>query len=58
MMEQELRGVVDTRVTRFKVYGVEGLKVAIASFFLTTRCNTLATVYAVAERTADVYLLS
>ncbi|CZR55876.1 related to alcohol oxidase [Phialocephala subalpina] len=52
MLPREKGGVVDNRV---RVYGVRGLRVCDASVMpLITRGNTQATVYAVAERAADI----
>ncbi|KAF8862990.1 alcohol oxidase [Acephala macrosclerotiorum] len=52
MLPREKGGVVDSRL---RVYGVRGLRVVDASVMpLITRGNTQATVYAVAERAADL----
>lgn len=52
MMPRELGGVVDDKM---RVYGVRGLRVVDASIFpLITQGNIQATVYAVAERAADI----
>ncbi|KAI0097479.1 GMC oxidoreductase-domain-containing protein [Nemania sp. FL0031] len=52
MLPVELGGVVDNRLI---VYGTRNLRVVDASIFpLTTRANPMATVYAVAERAADI----
>jgi choline dehydrogenase-like flavoprotein len=54
MMKKELGGVVDEEL---KVYGVKGLRVVDASVFpIIPRGNILTTVYAVAEKTADILL--
>jgi choline dehydrogenase-like flavoprotein len=52
MLPRKKGGVVDEKL---KVYGVKGLRVVDASVMpLITRGNTQATVYAVAERAADL----
>jgi choline dehydrogenase-like flavoprotein len=52
MMPKEIGGVVDSRL---KVYGVQNLRVVDASVFpLETLGNIQATVYAVAEKAADL----
>lgn len=52
MLPENKRGVVDTRL---RVYGVGGLRVVDASVFpMIPRGNTVSTVYAVAERAADL----
>ncbi|OCK84459.1 GMC oxidoreductase [Lepidopterella palustris CBS 459.81] len=52
MMPEEIGGVVDSRL---RVYGVQGLRVVDASIFpMMTQGNIQATVYAVAERAADI----
>ncbi|KUJ18946.1 glucose-methanol-choline oxidoreductase-like protein [Mollisia scopiformis] len=52
MLPREKGGVVDERL---RVYGVKGLRVVDASVMpLITRGNTQATVYAVAEKAADL----
>ncbi|KAH7135557.1 glucose-methanol-choline oxidoreductase-like protein [Dendryphion nanum] len=52
MLPRESRGVVDERL---KVYGTKNLRVVDASVFpVATRGNPIATVYAVAERAADI----
>lgn len=52
MMPREIRGVVDPSLN---VHGVEGLRVVDASIFpLIPRGNLQATVYAVAEKAADI----
>jgi len=54
MMKRELGGVVDEDL---RVYGVKGLRVCDASVFpLIPRGNILTTVYAVAEKAADIVL--
>ncbi|KAG8163042.1 hypothetical protein KVR01_007520 [Diaporthe batatas] len=52
MLPRDKGGVVDPRL---RVYGARGLRVVDASIFpLITRANTMATVYAVAERAAEI----
>ncbi|KAI4641814.1 hypothetical protein J4E93_007913 [Alternaria ventricosa] len=52
MMPRELNGVVDSRL---KVYGTKNLRVVDASIFpMETLGNIQATVYAVAEKAADI----
>jgi choline dehydrogenase-like flavoprotein len=52
MLPRELGGIVDQEL---KVYGTENLRVVDASVFpLITHANPIATVYAVAERAADI----
>ena len=52
MLPREKRGVVDTNL---KVYGTQGLRVVDASVIpLIPRANIQSTVYAVAERAADI----
>lgn len=52
MMPREMGGVVDTEL---KVYGTKNLRVCDASVMpLTTRGNTMATVYGLAERGAGI----
>ena len=52
MMPEEIGGVVSSRL---KVYGVKGLRVCDASIIpISPRSNPQATVYAVAERAADL----
>ncbi|KXX73255.1 Oxygen-dependent choline dehydrogenase [Madurella mycetomatis] len=52
MLPRECGGVVDPQL---RVYGVEGLRIVDASVIpLATRGNTQTTVYAVAERAADL----
>jgi choline dehydrogenase-like flavoprotein len=52
MLPEEEGGVVDERL---KVYGVDNLRVVDASIFpLSIRSNPLTTVYAVAEKAADI----
>lgn len=52
MMPQDLGGVVDDRM---RVYGVRNLRVVDASIFpMMTQGNIQATVYAVAEKAADI----
>lgn len=56
MMKRELGGVVDEEL---KVYGVKGLRVVDASVLpIIPRGNILTTVYAVAEKAADVLVES
>lgn len=52
MLPRDKGGVVDGKL---RVYGARGLRVVDASIFpLITRANTMATVYAVAERAAEI----
>lgn len=52
MLPRDKGGVVDTRL---RVYGVKGLRVVDASVFpLVTAANPVSTVYALAERAADM----
>ena len=52
MMPKDLGGVVDDQM---RVYGVQGLRVVDASIFpMMTQGNIQATVYAVAEKAADI----
>lgn len=52
MLPREMGGVVDNEL---RVYGVSNLRVADSSIFpMVPRCNTSSTVYAVAERAADI----
>ena len=52
MMSKELGGVVDDRL---RVYGVKGLRIVDASIFpMIPRGNIQSTVYAVAEKAADI----
>ncbi|OLN85287.1 putative GMC-type oxidoreductase Mb1310-like protein 2 [Colletotrichum chlorophyti] len=52
MMPRELGGVVDEKL---RVHGIRGLRVADASVVpITVRANPQATVYAIAERAADL----
>lgn len=52
MLPRDKGGVVDGQL---RVYGARGLRVVDASIFpLITRANTMATVYAVAERAAEI----
>lgn len=52
MLPRDKGGVVDSEL---RVYGARGLRVVDASIFpLITRANTMATVYAVAERAAEI----
>lgn len=52
MLPRDKGGVVDSKL---RVYGARGLRVVDASIFpLITRANTMATVYAVAERAAEI----
>ena len=52
MMPRELGGVVDPKL---KVYGIQGVRVVDASIMpLIPACHLQATVYAVAEKAADI----
>lgn len=52
MLPRDKGGVVDSQL---RVYGARGLRIVDASIFpLITRANTMATVYAVAERAAEI----
>jgi choline dehydrogenase-like flavoprotein len=52
MMPKELNGVVDSRL---KVHGTKNLRIVDASIFpMETLGNIQATVYAVAEKAADL----
>lgn len=52
MLPCDKGGVVDSEL---RVYGASGLRVVDASIFpLITSANTMATVYAVAERAAEI----
>ncbi|KAL2259503.1 hypothetical protein VTK26DRAFT_6793 [Humicola hyalothermophila] len=52
MMPRELGGVVDSQL---RVYGTKNLRVVDASIMpYTTRANTMATVYGIAEKAADI----
>lgn len=52
MLPREMGGVVDSKL---RVYGCRGLRVCDASVIpLATRANTMATVYSVAEKTAEI----
>ena len=54
MLPREEGGVVDKRL---RVYGVKGLRVVDASIFpMVPRGNIQSSVYAVAERAADLIL--
>ncbi|KAF6817829.1 choline dehydrogenase [Colletotrichum sojae] len=56
MLPRKLGGVVDSKL---KVYGVEGLRVVDASIMpLLPSAHTQATVYAIAEKAADIILAS
>lgn len=52
MMPREMGGVVDSQL---RVYGTKNLRVVDASIMpYTTRANTMATVYGIAEKAADI----
>jgi choline dehydrogenase-like flavoprotein len=52
MLPRDESGVVDTQL---RVYGARRLRVVDASIFpLITRASTMATVYTVAERAAEI----